>query len=149
MRSRNKTIKKYNYNTYIIPLTSEAEGGEYVDLKPEEIKPLLALYGVYNTRLDYDVTEEQIQDFVTVKGEELGLGVHNKLIQEILSDPSNEAPDLEYEPETDLDNDPLIKDSDPENLETIDEFFNWNLRVCDDKCSYIRKSFKHLILRCP
>jgi uncharacterized protein (UPF0248 family) len=102
VRDLRKPISKHNKATYIDPLVSPEQGGEFVDLKEIEIKPLLALEAVYRKReTDYGLTEEQIQDFVAHHGETYQLGVHNQLIQEILSDPSYECPDLVAEPEPD------------------------------------------------
>ena len=103
VRSSSKQITGYNKNTYLIPLTEQL-GGEFVGLKFEEIKPLIALHRVYQKReTDYDLTEAEIQDFIKEKGREFLLREHNPLIQEILSDPSGQAPDLETEPEVPAD----------------------------------------------
>jgi hypothetical protein len=59
-----------------------------VVLKPEEVKPLIAIWSVYASRDDYDLSEEQIFDFV----DETGLAVNNPLLKEILSDPSGQIP---------------------------------------------------------
>jgi hypothetical protein len=69
-------------------LLSRELAGEWVVLKPEEVKPLIAILSVYASRDDYDLSEEQIFDFV----DETGLAVHNALLKEILSDPSGQIP---------------------------------------------------------
>ena len=80
------------YNTYLEPLI--LEGGEFVELKEEEIKPLLAIRSVYQKReVDYGLNEEQIVQFIANKGRDYELGASNPLLKEILSDPSYQVPD--------------------------------------------------------
>ena len=69
-------------------LLSQELGGEFVKLASEDIKPLLAIYFVNKAREDYDVTEDQIQQFIVQKK----LAAENYLICEILSDPSGQIP---------------------------------------------------------
>ena len=123
VRSRQKTITSYNRKNYLIPFTEEL-GGEFVDLKLEEIKPLIALHRVYQKReSDYELMETEIKDFVAQKGAEFQLGEHNPLIKEILSDPSGQAPDLEDEPEVEVEeNEPPA--SQEEDLDQVEEFFS-------------------------
>ncbi|MEG4250105.1 hypothetical protein [Microcoleus sp. Pol10D4] len=70
-------------------LLSPELGGEFVKLTSEDIKPLLAIYFVNKAREDYEVTEEQIQQFIVHKN----LTQENYLINEILSAPSGQIPD--------------------------------------------------------
>lgn len=78
--------------TYIKPLIKE-KGGEYVPLKKDELKPLLALLRVHKKQgVDYDFTEQEFQDFINTKGQQYFLGEYNELLKEILSDPSYEIP---------------------------------------------------------
>ena len=58
-------------------------------LKSEEVKPLLAMQALYNSRDDYDVSEEQI--FAYISQERIALD--NPLLLEILSDPSGVEPE--------------------------------------------------------
>ncbi len=69
-------------------LLSPSLGGEWVLLKPQEIKPLLAIHFVMKSRDDYELNEDQIIDFITQKR----IAIDNDLIREILSDPSGEIP---------------------------------------------------------
>jgi hypothetical protein len=86
-KSKDKEISRYIYNTYVGPLISK--GGEFVELKEEEIKPLLAIRFVHKKRdVDYGVTEEEIFQFIQEKGSVNYLGATNPLLKEILSDPS-------------------------------------------------------------
>ncbi|WP_348235258.1 hypothetical protein [Trichocoleus sp. DQ-A3] len=67
----------------------DKQGGEWVLLKEEEVKPLIAICSVYEAQADYEVTKEQIFDFIS----EQKLAVNNPLILEILSDPSGQIPE--------------------------------------------------------
>ncbi|BAZ01348.1 hypothetical protein NIES37_53470 [Tolypothrix tenuis PCC 7101] len=66
----------------------QEQGGEWVALQSEDIKPLLAVLLVYYNRESYELTEEQILDFI----EHEQLAINNPLIREILSDPSGQEP---------------------------------------------------------
>jgi hypothetical protein len=63
-------------------------GGEWVLLQAEDIKPLLAIYFVWDKSKSYEITEEQIFDFIKQKQ----IAINNPLIREILSDPSGQEP---------------------------------------------------------
>lgn len=73
---------------YLNRLLSPSLGGEWVMLKPEHMKPLLAINFVMSSRDDYELTENQIVDFVVQKK----IATDNYIIREILSDPSGEIP---------------------------------------------------------
>ncbi|WP_138497781.1 hypothetical protein [Nostoc sp. PA-18-2419] len=66
----------------------ENKGGEWVSLQSQDIKPLLAVLFVYYNRETYELTEEQIFDFIKQKQ----LASNNPLVREILSDPSGQEP---------------------------------------------------------
>jgi len=92
VRSQSKKITSYMEQKYLVPLIKQ-QGGEYVPLKEDEIKPLLAIRAVYQKReVDYGVSEEEIFNFIAEKGAEKMLGASNPLLKEILSDPSYEVP---------------------------------------------------------
>jgi hypothetical protein len=92
VRSQSKKITSYLEQQYLVPLIKQ-QGGEYVPLKEDEIKPLLAIRAVHQKReVDYGVSEEQIFKFIAEKGAEKMLGASNPLLREILSDPSYEVP---------------------------------------------------------
>jgi hypothetical protein len=74
---------------YLDRLLSKELGGEFVNLAREDIKPLLAIYFVNKAREDYDVTEDQILEFIVHKK----LATENYIICEILSDPSGQIPE--------------------------------------------------------
>lgn len=92
VRSKTKKITGYMEATYLQPLIRQ--GGEYVELKEEEIKPLIAIRAVHQKRsVDYQLTEEEILKFIHEKGAKHNLGESNPLLREILSDPSYQVPD--------------------------------------------------------
>jgi len=65
------------------------KGGEWVSLQSHDIKPLLAIVYVWENRDSYELTEEQIFEFIKQKQ----IAIKNPLIREILSDPSGQEPD--------------------------------------------------------
>lgn len=73
---------------YLSELLSDKLGGEWVLLKNEDIKPLLAILLVFYAREDYELSEEEIIDFIAEKK----IAANNYLIREILSDPSGQIP---------------------------------------------------------
>jgi len=102
VRSQSKKITSYLEQKYLVPLIKQ-QGGEYVPLKEDEIKPLLAIRAVHQKReVDYGVSEEEIFNFIAEKGPEKMLGASNPLLKEILSDPSYQVPTdlIEDEPVT-------------------------------------------------
>ncbi|AFY54054.1 hypothetical protein Riv7116_1494 [Rivularia sp. PCC 7116] len=64
------------------------QGGEWVKLQSQDIKPLLAIWFVYSCE-SYELTKEQIFDFI--KQEQIA--INNPLVREILSEPSGEQPE--------------------------------------------------------
>ncbi|MEO1375265.1 MAG: hypothetical protein AAFW70_13280, partial [Cyanobacteria bacterium J06635_10] len=65
------------------------QGGEWVMLQKQDIKPLLAIWFVVYNCESYELTKEQLFDFIKQKK----IAINNPLIREILSDPSGEEPD--------------------------------------------------------
>lgn len=99
VRSPDKKISYHLSKKYLKPLIEE-KGGEFVELKDEEIKPLMAIYQVYLGRdQDYQLTQEDIFKFIAEKGQENMLGEYNPLLREILSVPSFQIPDNVMEDE--------------------------------------------------
>ncbi len=74
---------------YLTKLLSTDLGGEWALLKNEDLKPLLAISFVYFALKDYELSEEEVFDFI----DQNRLAIDNPLIREILSDPSGQAPD--------------------------------------------------------
>ncbi|XHX77560.1 MAG: P-loop NTPase fold protein [Stenomitos frigidus ULC029] len=102
IRSESKSITPFLKKKYLKPLIYD-KGGEFIALKEEEIKPLVAIRSVYQkSEVDYGLTEVQIRDFIFNTGIENLLGVHNPLLKEILSDPSCKVPFLQDEPEASI-----------------------------------------------
>jgi len=101
IRSPEKPVSRHIKSTYLDPLA--AQGGEFVKLYAEEIKPLFALkMDRDKSDSDYKVSPEDIQIFINKYGEQYKLGEFNPLICEILSDPSYQTPQgLIDEPDVD------------------------------------------------
>lgn len=65
------------------------QGGEWVLLRDEDIKPLLAISSIYYNWRNYELSEEEIFYFMNQEK----IAINNPLIREILSDPSGQEPD--------------------------------------------------------
>jgi hypothetical protein len=108
-----KTSKAYQL---LEQLVSVEKGGEVVYLIEEQIKPLLALCAVCKKCRDYNLTEDQVFDFISQKQ----LTFENLLLREILSDPSGEMPAVDDEDESllleDIFNPPSSDDTDDTDL---------------------------------
>ena len=119
-QSKIETIKK-NSKAYKLleELVSVEKGGEVVYLIEEQIKPLLALRAVCKKCRDYNLTEDQIFDFISQKQ----LTFENLLLREILSDPSGEMPAVDDEDESllleDIFNPPTNDDTDDGDLSDL------------------------------
>lgn len=128
VRSRDRKIKR-NWDSYEYYQQLIAAGGECVDLKMEEIKPLLALQYVYEHREKFDLTIKRLDSFAFTRK----LLQNSPLIREIVSRPEGaiaeealEGDELQRlsdstdlcELEDDLAND-LIADDEPEAQEAF------------------------------
>ncbi|MEM6255507.1 MAG: hypothetical protein AAF821_21545 [Cyanobacteria bacterium P01_D01_bin.156] len=107
VRSQDKPLNRYFRDTYLEPLIHD-QGGEWVDLLAEEIQPLIAIHNVYRKREEYDLTEEQIFEFIENADPKLLLDIHSPILQEILSSPTHQVPETIDEPE--------LENVDPEEL---------------------------------
>lgn len=88
-KSEDKKIKRNTmYYKLLDQLTSEL-GGEFVELIEEQIRPLIDIHSVYQKRETYNLSKEQIFDFIFQKK----LAFENLLLREILSAPSGQIPD--------------------------------------------------------
>ncbi|MBR8840704.1 MAG: ATP-binding protein [Stigonema ocellatum SAG 48.90 = DSM 106950] len=76
-----KILNNWDSYWYLKKLVEEL-GGEHVDLKPEEIRPIIDLYSVYQKCNHYQLNEEQVMHFSHWHTRE------NPLIIQILSVPS-------------------------------------------------------------
>nr|MBA3922436.1 hypothetical protein [Nostocaceae cyanobacterium] len=85
--------KKFNSATkakeYLDKLLSPQLGGRWALLKSEDIKPLMAINSVIQARADYEVSLEQINDFVVKER----LAADNQLIHSILNSSSSKISD--------------------------------------------------------
>ncbi|WP_445241687.1 hypothetical protein [Microcoleus vaginatus] len=122
VRSQSKidNIKK-NSKAYQLleQLVSVEKGGEVVYLIEEQIKPLLALCAVCKKCRDYNLTQDQVFDFISQKQ----LTFENLLLREILSDPSGEMPAVDDEDESllleDIFNPPSSDDTDDGDISDL------------------------------
>ncbi len=120
VRSKEKKIlKNWHSYRYLKKLVEEL-GGEQVDLKAEEIKPLIDIYCVYQKRDSYQLSDEQIRDLSKP------LILKNNLLREILSDPSGEIDEQSVEDDIELIEDFLNPSNieDTEEEDDLDELFN-------------------------
>lgn len=81
-----KNAKAYELIEKLV--SPQDKGGEVVYLIEEQIKPIIALYSVFRKCKDYDLTEQEVLDFICQKQ----LTFDNPLLREILSDPSGQMP---------------------------------------------------------
>lgn len=85
---RSKDVKPKTQGRTILDNLLANRGGEWVVLKPEDIKPLLAMLAVYDAYEDYEFSQPKIIEFI----QKTQIAENNYLIKEILSDPSGEIP---------------------------------------------------------
>jgi len=106
-----KTAQAYKLLEQLV--SPQERGGEIVDLIEEQIRPLIAAYSVGRKCRDYNLTEEQVFDFISHKQ----LTFDNPLLREILSDPSGQMPVVDDEDERQLLEDIL----NPPTIDNTDE----------------------------
>lgn len=114
-----KILKNWGSYGHLKKLVEEL-GGEHVDLKAEEIKPLIDIYNVYQKRDSYQLSDDQIRDFSKQ------LTLENNLLREILSNPSGEIDAESIEDDIQLLED-FLNPSDIEDTEEeddLDELFS-------------------------
>lgn len=109
VRSRDRKIKRY-WDSFEYYQQLIAQGGEWVDLISEEVKPLLALQYVYEHHEKFDLTIKRLDSFAFTRR----LLQSNPLIREILSRPEGHVA------EEALEGDELQRLSDDINLNDID-----------------------------
>ncbi len=129
VRSRDRKIKRcwdsFEYYQQLI-----AQGGEWVDLTSEEIKPLLALQYVYEHHEKFDLTVKRLDSFAFTRK----LLQSNPLIKEILSRPEGHVV------EEALEGDELQRLSDTVDLETLETDLASDLAIedNDEKAAEVR-----------
>lgn len=104
VRSKEVSSKAALAQQCLSKLLSPKLGGEWVTLKFEAIKPLLAIQSVYLSREDYELSEEQIFDFIVQKK----LAAENYLINEILIAPSGQVPNGLVDEDSLVDINPIL-----------------------------------------
>lgn len=113
-QAKMETIKKTSQAHKLLEqlVSPQDRGGEIADLIEEQIRPLIAVYSVCRKCRDYNLTEDQVFDFISQKQ----LTFDNPLLREILSDPSGLMPVVDDEDErqllADLLNPPTIDNTD-------------------------------------
>jgi hypothetical protein len=92
-------------------------GGEWVRMKVEDLKPLIAIRSVFDAREDYALTESEIIKFV----EDTNLACENLLLLDILSDPSGEIPEglIDEDPDFSILESSKSFDKDSKELELV------------------------------
>ncbi|MBD2484796.1 ATP-binding protein [Planktothrix sp. FACHB-1365] len=82
VRSQDRKIKKQWDSYNVINQMIEQQGGEWVDLSGENLKPLINIYSVFQEKTNYRLSEEEVLEFSQE------LTKNNSLLLEILSKPS-------------------------------------------------------------
>ena len=124
---RSKTVNpRTKAQEHLDKLLSADLGGEWVKLTGEDIKPLLAILFVYSAREDYELSEEQIFNFIAQRK----LASTNYLIREILSDPAGQIPEGLVDEDNLDNNDQMIPDTTNEADDTdLDSLSNKSLTL--------------------
>jgi hypothetical protein len=120
LRSKSKKINNRGEAYKLLEHLVSNLGGEWVDLKAEEIRPLFNLYSLYQKRDRYQLSKEQIIDYSK------SITLNNNLLREILSDPSGEIDEQTIEEDTKLIDDFLNPSNieDTNNADALSELFN-------------------------
>ncbi len=95
VRSQDRKIKRY-WDSFEYYQQLVANGGEWVDLVIEELKPLLALRYVYEYHEKFDLTHRRLNSFAFTRD----LLTNNLLLKEILSRPTGTVAEDALEGET-------------------------------------------------
>ncbi|MEL6552893.1 MAG: ATP-binding protein [Cyanobacteria bacterium J06621_11] len=111
VRSRDRKIKRY-WDSFEYYQQLVAQGGEWVDLVADDLKPLLAMQYVYEHHEKFDLTIKRLNSFAFVRD----LLKENPLLKEILSRPEGAVVEEALEGE-ELQH--LTDDVDIESLETV------------------------------
>ena len=85
IRSRERKLKR-NWDSYQYYQQLVEKGGEWVDLREEELKPLLALKYIYDNHEKIEISIKRLDSFAFIHK----LLVNNLLIKEILSKPGGQ-----------------------------------------------------------
>jgi len=112
VRSEDRKIKKYWEADKLVKQLVDDLHGEWVDLKEEAIKPLIAILAVHESREAYGFSEDQISQYISKNKLVSG----NFLIQEIMSKPSGYIPDSEDEKDNTEEKSDLLEMSDDDSV---------------------------------
>jgi hypothetical protein len=85
---RAKAVKEGTHGDQYLKTLLQDLGGEWVSLKGKDIQPLLAILEVFDACEEYEVTQEQVLEFMDLRK----IAESNYLVNEILSDPSGQIP---------------------------------------------------------
>lgn len=121
-KSPEKKINRNSQSYKLLEAFTSKMGGEFVELIEEQIKPLIAVNSVYQKHENYNLTEEQIFDFISQKQ----LTFENPLLREILSNPSGQIPDGAVEDDIKLIED-FLNSSDIDDRGESDELRDFDL----------------------
>jgi len=114
---RSKAVKPKTKGQEHLDQLLSKQGGEWVLLKAEDIKPLLAILFVYQACQDYEIEEIQVFEFIKQKQ----IAENNYLICEILSDPSGQVPNDAVDEDIEVIRQEEISNPNKKNSKSIDE----------------------------
>jgi hypothetical protein len=86
---RSKKLNPKTEGEKLLNQMLEKQGGEWVVLKFDQVKPLLAISMIYRSHEEYEFTPEQVIEFI----QQQKIAEDNALIREILSAPSGQIPE--------------------------------------------------------
>ncbi len=86
---RSKKLNPKTEGEKLLNQMIEKQGGEWVVLKFDQVKPLLAISMIYRSHEEYEFTPEQVMEFI----QQQKIAEDNALIREILSAPSGQIPE--------------------------------------------------------
>jgi hypothetical protein len=86
---RSKKLNPKTEGEKLLNQMLEKQGGEWVVLKFDQVKPLLAISMIYRAHEEYEFTPEQVMEFI----QQQKIAEDNALIREILSAPSGQIPE--------------------------------------------------------
>jgi GTPase SAR1 family protein len=125
VRSPDKKINKNTQAYQLLEQLTTQLGGKQAPLYPEEIKPLIEIYSIYQNCQSFGLTEEQVKKFSQ------GEIANNPLLQEILSDPSGKIDEetvdskeliLLFDQEDDFEEEEDFEDWDWDYIPTVDSY---------------------------
>lgn len=110
---RSKAVKSNTKGYQYLDTLLNKKGGEWVNLRSQDIQPLLAISAVFRACGEYEVTEKEVYEFI--KKYQIAQG--NYLINEILSDPSGQIPNSVIDEDVTIDQYNILVDSETSETE--------------------------------